>query len=179
MNFLRNNRISACLPSLVGILRNTVPIIEVLEEIRSAADAAMDLSGADEVNWSWADVDTFPKAVGWWRASFGHGAQHALDLRLMQGARIAIVDASYIPKSRVAVPVSTATDDPLLLRSIPNFNQIADGAIKDFRPQRRNSVARTDVGVVCDVADAAMVARRIWEGVLHEFGITVGLTSRT
>ena len=79
INLLRTNRISACLPSLVGILRNTVPIIEVLEEIRSAADAAMDLSGADEANWSWADVDTFPKAVGWWRASFGHGAQHALD----------------------------------------------------------------------------------------------------
>ena len=75
MDVLRNNEISACLPALVDILRNTVPIIEVLEEIRSAADAAMDLlppnTDQGDKEWAWADVDTFPKAAGWWRASFG------------------------------------------------------------------------------------------------------------
>lgn len=175
MNLLRNTRISACLPGLVDILRNTVPIIEVLEEIRAAADAAMDLSDAGESGWSWADVDTFPKAEGWWRASFGHGAQHALDLRLMKGGRIALVDASYIPKVRATAP---AMDDPLLLRAIPRFNNIVEVALKDFRPQRRGSIARTDVGVVCDVADAAMIARRMWEGILREFGITGVANSR-
>lgn len=178
MNLLRNSRLSACLPALVDILRNTVPIIEVLEEIRSAADAAMDLGGAAEANWWWADVDTFPKAAGWWRASFGHGAQYALDLRLMQGARIAIVDASYIPKVQVAVPVSASmADDSLLLRPIPTFSKVVEAALKDYRPQRRGSIARTEVGVVCDVVDAAIIARRMWDNILNVFDITRGASS--
>lgn len=48
-----------------------------------------------------SDVDTFPKAAGWWRVDFrtnaegGKQARHGLDFRLMKGGRVGILDASH------------------------------------------------------------------------------------
>lgn len=175
---MRNNRLSACLPGLVDVLRNTVPVIEVLEEIRISAETATSLDtkpGSSSDRWSWVDVDTYPKAAAWWRVTFGPGSRHALDFRLMRGARIAIIDAWHImrplPSADDTPLLRSGADDALLLRPIPHLREILVAAMKDLRSQRRGRVAMVDVGVVCDVVDAAAMGRRIWAGVLREFGV--------
>jgi mediator of RNA polymerase II transcription subunit 14 len=180
LHLLRNHPLSV-LPFLVDVLRNTVPIVEVLEEIRAEGEGAMDIGsspaavGASSTSstpyaWSWADVDTYPKSAGWWRASFGPGARHALDFRLMQGPRIVILDASYV----LQLPPSQTTahgpvDSALLLKPIPHMKEIVARAARQAR--RRGRVAVVGVGVVCEVRDAAALGRAVWAGVLAEFGV--------
>ncbi|KAI0031227.1 mediator complex subunit MED14-domain-containing protein [Vararia minispora EC-137] len=122
LHLLRNNPLS-CLPRLVDVLRNTVPIVAVLEEIRTGAEDADEPPG-----WSAAAVDTFPKAAGWWRATFGPGARHALDFRLLSGPRIALLDASH---ALTNAPQDTMT--ALLLKPIPRMREIVGRAAKEAK----------------------------------------------
>ncbi|KAI9510089.1 mediator complex subunit MED14-domain-containing protein [Russula earlei] len=77
---LRQGRLADALPALVSVLRDTVPVLEVLARIPTRA---------------------VPKAAGWWRVMFGRGggeggsvARHALDFRVLTGSRVVIFDAS-------------------------------------------------------------------------------------
>ncbi|KAI0316938.1 mediator complex subunit MED14-domain-containing protein [Amylostereum chailletii] len=170
--FLKNSRLSACLPALVDILRNTVPILEVLEEIRAEAEQRDAAGGAEaEANWSWSDVDTYPKSAGWWRVAFGVGAPHALDFRLLKGARVAVVDGSHSFQGG-SPPTPDRAQDALLLQPIPRFGAIVERAARAAaaRARRRGSVAAVDVGVVCDVGDAAVVGRELWAGIVKDIG---------
>lgn len=102
----------------MSVLRDTVPIVEVLEEIRAEAEQAVTAPDKDAMDVDpspekgkgkekekekvgLSDVDTFPKDAGWWRVDFrtntegGKQSRHGLDFRLMKGGRIGILDASH------------------------------------------------------------------------------------
>ncbi|KAI5116984.1 hypothetical protein M0805_001593 [Coniferiporia weirii] len=78
-------RLSSSLHQLVELLRDSLPLVCVMDVIRR--DAGSGKEGDVHV------VDVFPKAAGWYRVLYGD-SRHALDLRLMKGRRVAILDAS-------------------------------------------------------------------------------------
>ncbi|KAI9442706.1 MED14-domain-containing protein [Lactarius indigo] len=80
---LRQGRLADALPALVSILRDTVPVLEVLTRIPARA---------------------IPKAAGWWRGR-GGVAQHALDFRVLTGSRVALLDASQSVFRNAAQPL--------------------------------------------------------------------------
>ncbi|EIM79913.1 MED14-domain-containing protein [Stereum hirsutum FP-91666 SS1] len=136
-SLLRQGRLSTALPSLVSVLRDTVPVVEVLEGIRAEVEqwsAALDKDAMDvdsspgkgkgkekEKEKGLSDVDTFPKAAGWWRVDFrtnvegGKQARHALDFRLMKGGRVGILDASH--SLFLSTPSSSSTSTSSLSAS--------------------------------------------------------------
>ncbi|KAJ7594646.1 mediator complex subunit MED14-domain-containing protein [Mycena floridula] len=134
--FLRNilhhgaGRLAPSLQRLVGILRATLPIVKVLEEIRCTNEG--------DVN-----VDTFAKAAGWYRMLYGD-LSHALDFRIMSDERVAILDASHSLFSS-----SSPTTGPLTLQPIPRFEDIILTAVADSGAKSR-SIASIDVGLICD-----------------------------
>lgn len=58
-NLLRHGRLAHCLQRLVHLLRNTLPIVAELEDIRVSTSQTGD------------NVDVFPKAAGWFRVLYG------------------------------------------------------------------------------------------------------------
>ncbi|KAL5506965.1 RGR1 [Sanghuangporus vaninii] len=76
--------LSASLHQLVGLLRDSLPlvcVIDVLREDREKGGNAQSIA-----------VDVLTKAAGWYRVMYGD-SRHALDFRLMTGRRVAILDA--------------------------------------------------------------------------------------
>ena len=151
---LRQGRLADALPALVSILRDTVPVLEVLTRIIPAARA-------------------IPKAAGWWRVMFsrpsGSGPQqqqHALDFRVLTRSRVAILDASQ-SVFRNAPP--RKEEAAVGFRPIPGLAQAVADAVVAGRG--RGSVAGVDVGVVCGAADAVVVGEALWRGIARELGI--------
>lgn len=121
----------------MSVLRDTVPVVEVLEGIRAEVEQwsavldkdAMDVDSSPgkgkgkekEKEKGLSDVDTFPKAAGWWRVDFrtnvegGKQARHALDFRLMKGGRVGILDASH--SLFLSTPSSSSTSTSSLSAS--------------------------------------------------------------
>lgn len=110
--------------------------MEVLEGIHAEVEQwsagldkdAMDVDSPDkgkgkekEKERGLSDVDTFPKAAGWWRVDFrtsvegGKQARHALDFRLMKGGRVGILDASH--SLFLSTPSSSSTSTSSLSAS--------------------------------------------------------------
>jgi mediator of RNA polymerase II transcription subunit 14 len=58
-NILRHGRLAPSLHRLVGLLRDTLPIVAELEEIRAQAER------------DGGSLDTFAKSVGWYRVLYG------------------------------------------------------------------------------------------------------------
>ena len=195
-HILRQGKLSATLPTLVALLRDTVPVVEVIEEIRAWAEQrnsrAESAAGAGAPHGgNEVDVDAFPKAAGWWRVQFSvtPGAasapasgvmrqRYGLDMRLMKGERVAILDAArslFLPfssaTSSTAAPASSSSRPgalgALVLQPIPGFQQIVEHTLRDMRGAR---IAVVDVAVVCAVKDVRVVGRRVWEAVCRELG---------
>ncbi|THH13385.1 hypothetical protein EW146_g6822 [Bondarzewia mesenterica] len=153
---LGQGKLSSALPVLVSVLRNTVPVIEVLEEIDERKEGLEDI-----------EVKSFAKAAGWWRVLFylrvGAGRHsHGLDFRLMKGGRVAILDAAqslYFPTMASHVPPALA-DDTFILKPIPKFPQLLESVARELRGVR---IAVVDIGIVCGVAHAHAVGRKVWE----------------
>jgi mediator of RNA polymerase II transcription subunit 14 len=99
---LHHGRLAPSLQRLVGLLRDTLPIVAEIEEMRIQAER--DGNG----------LDTFAKAAGWYRVLYGdlrsellytsviplltfclYTTRHALDFRLMTEQRVAILDGSH------------------------------------------------------------------------------------
>ncbi|KAF8121716.1 hypothetical protein EV363DRAFT_879756 [Boletus edulis] len=82
--------------------------------------------------------------MGWWRVLYGD-LRHALDLRLMTGKRIAILDASYSffqgSDSGAGPNTSHANQDPdrIGLEPIPDFRALVLEAIRATRPRTPES----------------------------------------
>ncbi|TFY52257.1 hypothetical protein EVG20_g10628 [Dentipellis fragilis] len=202
---LRQGRLPATLPALVAVLRDTVPVLELLEAIRAEAghaDADGDVrmitaaEGADREGGAGAPgrcpwpVDVFPKAAGWWRVLFGPGARHALDVRLMAGRRVAVLDGAhslFLPAAPASASASTsaaltvsatasaaaaADEAALLLRPIPHLKDALREAVAGARAggEVHGRVAAVEVGVVCEVGDVRAVGGRVWEGVVRLVG---------
>jgi mediator of RNA polymerase II transcription subunit 14 len=198
--FLRNilrhghGRLSPSVHSLVALLRDTLPIVAELEDIRLDAEKAGET------------VDTFAKAAGWYRLLYGD-LRHALDFRLLHGQRVAILDGSHslfrgdLSASSTAAaasspsklsPAKTPSSKPspaksvtgltkpssvtvnasdLGLQAIPQFQDIVLEAIQDAtiaHPEITDlQIASVDVGVVCDTGAVRFVTRALHEKILR------------
>ncbi|KAN0107393.1 Mediator complex subunit MED14 domain containing protein [Russula decolorans] len=145
---LRNGRLADALPALVSVLRDTVPVLEVLARIPARA---------------------IPKAAGWWRVMFSPDrsvARHALDFRLLTGTRVALFDASQslfrsAPQSqqqdgKLGTPVTPSVG----FRPIPELGSAISDAVVAGRG--RGTVAGIGIGVVCGAADVVVVGEAFW-----------------
>lgn len=158
--------------------------------------------------------DTVVKGMGWWRVLYGdlryaslpppiktshmrysrhhlsRFSRHALDLRLMTGKRIAILDGSYslfqgnvIPPSQLdsgsgsdsySHTHSNSDLDRIGLEPIPDFRTLVLDAVRATRPRSPQSgaggrrIAPIDVGVVCEGGTIGPVIRALHERVLKK-----------
>jgi len=177
---LHHGRLATSLQRLVGLLRDTLPIVAEIEEMRIQAER--DGNG----------LDTFAKAAGWYRVLYGD-LRHALDFRLMTEQRVAILDGSHSlflsgnpPSSLADTKGKKAAHQPsssknslnqgqndhqhdnetLGLRPIPGFSQIVVDAIRDVTfTAPLGKIAPIDVGVVCDVSAVRALGRAIHDRV--------------
>ncbi|KAG6829450.1 hypothetical protein H0H92_004510 [Tricholoma furcatifolium] len=156
--FLRNvlrhgqGRLAASLQSLVTLLRETLPIVTVLEELRQKCE---------ENGFS---VDTFPKAAGWYRL-LDSELRHALDFRLMTAQRVAILDASFsLFMAGTSSSHSTDSMEMLGLKPIPGFKNMIIDAVRDMISSgavQPGKIAVIDVGVICDTATVYELGKNI------------------
>lgn len=162
VNLLRSGPLSVSLPKVVAMLRDTLPIVAELEYIRVTAQKAGE------------NIDAFAKTAGWFRVLYGDFSgdfRHALDFRLMAGARVCILDASntlFPVDDRPALHMSPPVESELLLRPIPDFGALVTDACRAVAGTvGRTQVAPVNVGVVCDGTAVRTVARALHERVLR------------
>ena len=172
-NLLGHGKLSTALHRLVSLLRETLPIVAELEDIRVQAARNSHL------------VDTFAKSAGWFRVLYAD-LRHALDFRLMTGARVVIVDGSHtlfdegVGDSRGAAarrPGASSRTTSLAntgaLQAIPDFRALVAEAIKDAVAQGvKGQFAPIDIGVICDIAAVRVVGRRLYERVFAKLAQT-------
>ncbi|KDQ53591.1 hypothetical protein JAAARDRAFT_39281 [Jaapia argillacea MUCL 33604] len=187
-NMLRHGRLTQSLHRLVAQLRDTLPIVVELEAIRRRGETE---------RWN---VDTFPKAAGWYRLLYGD-LRHALDFRLMSNHRVVILDASHSlfasatqeqttpnqrsssrpaslpPSKSTTTTLSHSTYSALVLRPIPGFRDLVQDVVKGIARSGepivygRQQLAAVDVGVVCDVSLVPLVARALHERVVQVLNV--------
>ncbi|KAF8552437.1 MED14-domain-containing protein [Imleria badia] len=178
---LRHGPLAPSLHRLVGILRDTLPIAVELDRLSARAREERASFGygrgkqkAVEEPW----FDTVVKGMGWWRVLYGD-LRHALDLRLMTGKRIAILDASYsLFQGNHGAPESGSGPDGDMermgLEPIPDFRALVLDAVRATRPRTPDSgvggrrIAPIDVGVVCEAGTIGPVVRALHERVLKK-----------
>ncbi len=165
---LSHRTLSTALHRLVTILRETLPIVTELEDIRVAAARSGDC------------IDTFPKSAGWYRVLYGD-LRHALDFRLMTGARVVILDGSHtlfeegadgrlVRRPATAKPPAPPRDHTsVALQPIPDFRTLVAEAIKAAVAHGvRGQFAPIDIGVICDVSAVRVVGRMLHQQVLRK-----------
>ncbi|KNZ77769.1 Mediator of RNA polymerase II transcription subunit 14 [Termitomyces sp. J132] len=157
--FLRNilrhghGRLAPSLHRLVTILRDTLPIVVVLEDIRQ------------ESMHNNRGVDTFAKAAGWYRL-LNIDQRHALDFRLMTGQRVAILDGSFslFDPTGSRGPAEGGAGEMLGLKPISHFKDIVTNAVRDVVASgsvQPGKVAIIDVGVICHTVDVCQLGKSI------------------
>ena len=162
---LGHGKLSVALYRLVSLLRETLPVVAELEEIRAAAARAGE------------PLDTFAKSASWFRVLYGD-LRHALDFRLMANARVAVLDASHTfcedaggPGVGVKRAPAPAKRDPWALQPIPDFRALVADAVKAAREQHVGGCfASIDVGVVCDVASVRTIGHLLHQRVQAKLG---------
>ncbi|KAF8256603.1 mediator complex subunit MED14-domain-containing protein [Lactarius quietus] len=163
---LRQGRLADALPALVSVLRDTVPVLEVLTRIPARA---------------------IPKAAGWWRVMFSPGsgaslsrgggvAQHALDFRVLTDSRVAMLDASQsVFRNAPQQQQQEKEKEKSQMEAAVGFRPILGlaRAIADavVAGRGRGSVAGVDIGVVCGAADVVVVGEALWRGIAREQGM--------
>ncbi|EIW78720.1 MED14-domain-containing protein [Coniophora puteana RWD-64-598 SS2] len=169
---LRQGPLALSVHTLVGVLRDTLPIAVELERMRLAADAKSSPSKARTQTKPEIAVETIVKGVGWYRVLYGD-LRHALDFRLMTGQRIVILDASHSlfkPPNRPQEPMGPPQLPQATLgglKPIPDFRAILTDALRSIRAHAQSGkFAAIDVGVVCDKSVVGPVACAIHERVL-------------
>ncbi|KAL6308200.1 MED14-domain-containing protein [Sparassis latifolia] len=170
-NLLRRGRLASSLHTLVSLLRDTLPMVRELEDIRLNAMRRGE------------NVDIFPKAAGWFRVLYGD-LRHALDFRLMTGARVVILDSSHslylaqrghlgtsgeMPPNVSLAGSAVGRDSNLLLRAIPNFQSVVNEAVQEAVAKGVvGQVAPIDIGVICSASAVGVVGRALYERVLQQ-----------
>ncbi|KAF5370780.1 hypothetical protein D9758_002136 [Tetrapyrgos nigripes] len=169
---LRQGRLTPSLHHLVQILRDTLPIVVELEEIRNEE--------SQKGNTGSRPLDIFPKSAGWYRLLYGD-FRHALDFRLMTEQRVAIYDASHSLYDLSSPPVTAsltkkeedmAVDTPtpsadiagVFLQPIPDFQSIVSECVRQVVGSGavpRGNIAPVDIGVVCDTNSVRPLVRGI------------------
>ncbi|KAF5388784.1 hypothetical protein D9757_005677 [Collybiopsis confluens] len=169
--YLRNiltpghGRLAPSLHRLVRLLRDTLPIVVELEAIRRET----------EHKEGQTPVDTFAKAAGWYRLTFGN-LRHALDIRLMTDDRVGIFDASHSfhsfskpikpeVKDSNDVVMSEASEQDLTLQPIPGYSDMALDCVRRVLASG-NAVPGTlvpaDVAVICNKNSIQSLIRAIY-----------------
>jgi len=157
-NIMRSGRLTICLNRVVELLRNTLPIVVVLDEVRAEAIVHGD------------SVTSLAKAAAWYRLLYGD-FKHALDFRLMTGQRVAILDASHsvFPPdpiwSRGKSKMQDSHESGLLLHPIPDLKEIILDVLK---ADVGGDVWSIDVGVMCTVGAVKRVGKALHERVLSK-----------
>ncbi|KAI0785537.1 MED14-domain-containing protein [Abortiporus biennis] len=167
-NILRHGRLAPSLHRLVSLLRDTLPIVLELQDIRESAMKLKDI------------VDTYAKASGWFRVLYGD-LRHALDFRLMTNARVLILDGSHslfhVDEDKVHPGVSLRERDLRfttpwkenmeVLQPIPGFRDIIAEVMKEVTSQdSSHKMTAVDVGVICDARGVRLVGRTLYERVV-------------
>ncbi|KAI0768733.1 MED14-domain-containing protein [Trametes elegans] len=164
-HLLRHGRLSSALQRLVGLLRETLPIVAELEDIRAAAARAG------------AGVDTFAKSASWFRVLYGD-LRHALDFRLMAGARVVILDGSHSLFDDGADSYAERENNnvnAVALQPIPHFAALVQEAIKAAVAHGvSGQFAPIDIGVICDVAAVRVVGRMLYRRVFEKLAAAPG-----
>lgn len=159
---LRHGRLADTLPALVSVLRDTVPVLEVLARIPARA---------------------VPKAAAWWRVMFspdGSVARHALDFRVLTGSRVALFDASQslfrsAPLSQQELQLQQDGKSGAPVAASVGFHPIPDlgNAISNavVAGRGRGTVAGIGIGVVCGAADVVVVGEAFWGSIARVSGL--------
>ncbi|KAG7090906.1 hypothetical protein E1B28_009983 [Marasmius oreades] len=170
-----HGRLAPSLHVLVDTLRDTLPIVTVLEEIRKESE---------KQDGKMPPVDTFAKSAGWYRLVYGD-LRHGLDFRLMANRRVAILDTS---KSLYNTPsthkdktedgdviMSNTNYEPNLgMRPILGFIDIVNDSIReairsgDILPGK---VVSIDWGMVSDQAAVKSMMKRVHEKVAERINV--------
>ncbi|CAL1707828.1 unnamed protein product [Somion occarium] len=158
-NILRHGSLGPSLHRLVSLLRETLPIVLVLQEIQDKAEQSND------------NVDTFAKSAEWFRVLYGD-FKHALDFRLMKGSRVLVLDASHSlfpaaedAKSKDSKPINGL----LVLHPIPDFSQLVSETLKDLASQKTiGTVHPVDTGLICDGSAVTLIGKALYERVLQK-----------
>ncbi|KAI0072724.1 MED14-domain-containing protein [Panus rudis PR-1116 ss-1] len=157
-NILRHGRLGPSLRQLVELLQNSLPVVLQLEAIRSAAEQTGD------------SVDTFSKSAGWFRVLYSD-LRHALDFRLMKGARILVHDASHSIFQGGDEGRRSSADSFFellsVLQPIPEFSKTVDEVVRHVKSHHpRNLVCAVEIGIICDRVTVMTVGRLLHERIL-------------
>ena len=94
--------------------------------------------------------------------------RHALDFRLMSGARVAILDASnsLLPPLRQGDKsgLPPVPDSDLVLKPIPNFRAIVEATCREV-DYTGSKVTSVDIGVICQSSAVRAIGRVLYEKV--------------
>ncbi|KAH9945691.1 MED14-domain-containing protein [Amylocystis lapponica] len=175
---LRQGPLAPSLHKLVALLRDTLPIVAELEAIRADATRRGE------------NVDIFPKTAGWYRILYAD-LRHALDFRVMTGARVMILDGSHSlfagdatrPSSGSHAHHRTGDSAPFksltshdrdrdsaihLLQTIPDFKTIVTKTIQEVISQGvAGQITPIDIGVICEATAVRATGRTLYEKVLQ------------
>ncbi|KAI5889049.1 MED14-domain-containing protein [Schizophyllum commune H4-8] len=150
--FMRNilqrghGKLAPSLVRLVTLLRDTLPIVQELEEIMWQSEQKGGMA---------ASVDTFAKAAGWYRLLYGD-LRHALDFRLMSGRRVAILDGAVSLFESELPSSAPATEAEIGLVRIPQLCEMIDQVVSEISAadaKKAGSLVMVDKGIVCGVDD--------------------------
>lgn len=170
---LRHGPLATSLYRLVGLLRDTLPVVVELDHMITVAREQAGWSRSNTIAKCSVDepwFDTFVKGLGWWRVLYGD-LRHALDLRLMADKRIAILDASRSLFQRSPGPQTEGVTESLAFQPIPDFRDLVTEAVRTARPPgvaNKERVAVIDIGVVCEGESVGAVLRVLHERVLKK-----------
>ncbi|KAG6857789.1 hypothetical protein H0H87_004205 [Tephrocybe sp. NHM501043] len=156
-----HGRLAPSLHRLVNLLRDTLPVVKVLEEIRQKGEQ------------DGRSVDTFAKAAGWHRL-LETDHSHGIDFRSMTEQRVAILDASFslFDPAGSKGAVEAGARELLGLKPIPQFKEIVTDAVQDMISLGKlqpGKIAVIDVGVICDTGTVGELGKTIHSKVVASY----------
>ncbi|KAL1745364.1 mediator complex subunit MED14-domain-containing protein [Schizophyllum fasciatum] len=154
------NILAPSLVQLVTILRDTLPIVQELEEIVWQSEQKGGVA---------ASVDTFAKAAGWYRLLYGD-LRHALDFRLMSGRRVAILDGAVSLSEAELPSAAPVAEAEIGLVRIPQLREMLEQVVADLagaNAKKAGSLVVVDKGVVCGVDDVRHISRALHEKIME------------
>ncbi|KAL1667181.1 mediator complex subunit MED14-domain-containing protein [Schizophyllum commune] len=166
--FMRNilqrghGKLAPSLVRLVTLLRDTLPIVQELEEIMWQSEQKGGIA---------ASVDTFAKAAGWYRLLYGD-LRHALDFRLMSGRRVAILDGAVSLFESELPSSAPATEAEIGLVRIPQLREMVEQVLSEISAadaKKAGSLVMVDKGIVCGVDDVRQICRALHDKIMESF----------
>lgn len=177
-DLLQDHRLGASVYELVAFLRNTVGIVEALDEIEDAEEAAP--SRTEEMDHDkkirGERFNVLVKAAGWWRIQYGtptifakEAKGYAMDVRTLSG-RFIIIDASV----ELGKATASSSSTPLAIGSLDPVPKMADhvkATLEELKTERTGGMEVVPVNygsaVVCGVKDAAIIMRKLHARILE------------